>query len=59
MPRTIDQLKKQYFKELKEKKGMMGPRRMGPRPKGKPKQMGKTIKRMLSYIGKYKYLFTI
>ena len=57
MARTIEQLKKRYFSELKEKRGMMGGRRGGPRPKGKPKNLGSTIKRMLSYIGNYKYLF--
>ena len=38
---------------------MMGPRRGGPRPKGMPKQLGKTVKRMLSYVGRYKYLFIV
>ena len=59
MARTIEQLKKRYFSELKEKRGMMGGRRGGPRPKGKPKNLGSTIKRMLSYIGNYKYLFIL
>ncbi len=27
----------------------------GPRAKGKPKELGKTIKRLLSYVGKYKF----
>ena len=59
MSRSIEQLKKQYFSEVKVKKGMMGGRRGGPRPHGKPKNLGSTIKRMLSYIGKYKYLFIL
>lgn len=59
MARSIERLKAQYFSETKQRKGMMGPRRGGPRPKGKPKQLGKTIQRMLSYVGAYKYLFIV
>lgn len=59
MARSIERLKAQYFSETRTQKGMMGPRRGGPRPKGMPKQLGKTVKRMLSYVGRYKYLFIV
>ena len=57
MARTLEQLQKQYTADVKD------PKRMGPGPgpgrgpavraKGKPKNMGKTVKRLLSYVGRY------
>ena len=56
MARTLEQLQKQYNsvshgQSLRGGPGRGGP---GPRAKGKPKEMGKTIKRLLTYVGKYK-----
>ena len=61
--RTLDELQKQYGGRISDSKkaGMMrgpGPRRgpggPGMRAKGKPKNTKETIKRLLSYIAKYK-----
>ncbi len=63
MARTLEQLRKQYSSSAKDPRGGMGPGpgRGGPGrgpggrgPGGKPKNMKKTIGRLLSYIGKYK-----
>ena len=59
MARRLEELKKQYARMAQPQKGGPG---MGPRgghnnrnPKGgKPKNMGATIKRMLSYVSPYK-----
>lgn len=69
MARTIEELKACYNSSAKDdKKGPMGNGPMGrgpgggkgPRgvamPGGKPKNMGKTIGRIFSYMGNYKYL---
>ena len=55
MARNLEELKKQYNSTSH---GMSlrggGPGRgHGPRGKGKPKNVGKTVKRILSYVGKY------
>jgi len=54
MARTLEQLQKQYIAAAKDQK-RMGPPGRGPavRAKGKPKNMGKTVGRLLSYVGKY------
>ena len=56
MARTLEQLKKQYnsVSHGQSLRGGPGGRGPGPRAKGKPKNMGATIKRLLSYVGKYK-----
>ena len=56
MARSLEELRKRYNSASH---GMSlrggGPGRgPGPRGKGKPKEMGKTVKRLLSYVGKYK-----
>ena len=56
MARTLEQLKKQYNsvshgESLRGGPGRGGP---GPRAKGKPKNTAKTVKRLFSYVGKYK-----
>ena len=62
--RTLDELQKQYGGRISDSKkgGMMrgpGPRRghggPGVRAKGKPKNTKQTIKRLLSYISKFKF----
>jgi len=59
MARKLEELKKQYARMTAPQRGGpgMGPRR-GPGAargmKGKPKKMGATIKRMLSYVAPYK-----
>ena len=60
--RTLEELQKQYGGQSSDpKKGMMrghGPRRgggPGVRAKGKPKDTKATVKRLLSYISKYKF----
>ena len=58
MRRTLEDLQKQYNKGGNKNlnhRQMGGPgRRGGPRATGKPKNMGATIKRLLSYVAKYK-----
>ncbi len=56
MARNIEQLKKQYNSISHGESlrgGPGGPR--GRRASGKPKNMGATIKRLLSYVGRYKF----
>ena len=58
MARNLEQLKAQYNSvshgtSLRGGPGRGGPG-PGPRAKGKPKNVGKTIARLLSYVGKYK-----
>ncbi len=55
MARTLEQLQKQYntVSHGMSLRGM-GPRGGGRGAKGKPKNLGGTIKRLLSYVGKYK-----
>ena len=68
MARTLEQLQKQYNSSSKHEKNdqMRGPRPggpgRGPGPRGmggKPKNMKKTIGRLLSYVGKYKVLLVV
>ena len=57
MARTIEQLRKQYNSVSHGESLRGGPGRgrgPGPRAKGKPKNIGKTVSRLLSYVGKYK-----
>lgn len=56
MARTLEQLKKQYnsVSHGMSLRGGGPGRGPGPRAKGKPKNMGKTVARLLSYVGKYK-----
>ena len=65
MARSIEQLQKQYNSRASAgpQRGMgRGPgpgRRGGPRASGKPKQLGAAVKRLLSYVGNYKWLFVV
>ena len=52
MARNLEELKKQY-NSVSHGMSLRG-RGAGSRVKGKPKDMGNTIKRILSYVGKYK-----
>ena len=57
--RTLEALQKQYARAVSDKRGRgpgHGPRRGGPgmRASGKPKNTAATVKRLLSYVGKYK-----
>ena len=56
MARNIEELKKQYnsVSHGMSLRGGGPGRGRGPRGKGKPKNMGKTVSRILSYVGKYK-----
>ncbi len=64
MARNLDELRLRYNSRGKDDKGrppMPGPMggpprgRGGPRMSGKPKELRKTVKRLLSYVGKYKF----
>lgn len=57
MARQLTELQKQY-NSASHGQSLRG---RGPagRAKGKPKNMGKTVKRILSYVGKYKYLLVL
>ena len=62
MARSLEELKKQYnsVSHGQSLRGGGPGRGPGPRGKGKPKNAGKTIKRLLSYVGKYKFrLFSV
>ena len=56
MARTLEQLRAQYNSVSHGHSLRGGPGRGGPGPKakGKPKNIGKTVKRLMSYVGKYK-----
>ena len=59
MARTIEELEKRYARSenMKSPRGSMGgPRRGpgGPRGSGKPKNVGATVKRLCSYLAKYR-----
>ncbi len=58
MARTLEQLQKQYNSGSKNEslRGGGPGRGPGPRAKGKPKNLKKTVGRLLSYVGKYKLL---
>jgi ATP-binding cassette subfamily B multidrug efflux pump len=58
--RTLESLQKQYAREVNDRKGGMGPGHgprggRGPHAHGKPKNTGATIKRLLKYLGAYKW----
>lgn len=56
MARSLSVLREQYNSVshgVSLRGGGMG-RGPGPRAKGKPKELGKTVKRLLSYVGEYK-----
>lgn len=65
MARTIEQLRAQYNSVASAQQGKrMGPgggpgRGRGPRATGKPKNLGATVKRLLGYVGNYKWLFLV
>ncbi len=63
MARKLEELQRQYHSSAKPMGGMGGgPRGGGPRgmgAKGKPKNMKKTVGRLLSYVGKYKALLFV
>jgi ATP-binding cassette subfamily B protein len=57
MARSLNELKKQYnsISHGQSLRGGGPGNRHGHKAKGKPKNMGKTISRLLSYVGKYKF----
>lgn len=56
MSRTLDELRERYNSVAQDKKGFgMGGGPRGRRMSGKPKNIGSTVKRILSYVGVYKY----
>jgi len=54
MARNIEELKKQY-NSVSHGESLRGGHPRGKRASGKPKNLGTTIKRLLSYVGKYKF----
>ena len=58
MARSLEELQKQYNSashgESLRGGGFGGGPRHGRHAKGKPKNLGKTVKRILEYVGKYK-----
>ena len=56
MARKLEELQKQYnsVSHGMSLRGGGPGRGHGPRGKGKPKNIGNTVKRLLSYVGKYK-----
>ena len=60
MARSLQELQKQYSSSAKPGKMGGGPRGRGPQGMGgKPKDMKKTVARLLSYVGKYKALLFV
>ena len=56
MARTLEELRERYNSVAQDKKGFgMGGGPRGRRMSGKPKNLRATVKRILSYVGKYKY----
>lgn len=57
MARSLDELKKQYNSVSHGESLRGGPGHRPPRSNGKakPKNVGKTVSRLLSYVGKYKF----
>ncbi len=58
MARSLEQLQKQYNHVSYGESFRGGPRGGGPRGRrasGKPKNLGDTVRRLLSYVGKYKF----
>ncbi len=58
MARTLEQLQTQYNRVSHGESLRGGPRGPGPRAKGKPKNLGATVRRLLSYVGRYKLRLT-
>ena len=62
MARSLQELQKQYKHSASPEKGGHGPRpggRGGVRMKGKPKNAKQTVKRLLGYVGKYKWRLVV
>jgi len=62
MARTLEELKKQYNRAATDPKRGPGPGPRGPRGMGmggKPKNARDTIRRIVGYIGRYKYLLIL
>lgn len=61
MARNLEQLKKQYnsVSHGESLRGGPGGPMRGRRGKGKPKNLGATVKRLLSYVGKHKFKLII
>ncbi len=65
MARKLEELQKQYHSSSKPGMQMGGPRGGGPRGghgpggKGKPKNLKKTVGRLLAYVGKYRALLFV
>ncbi len=60
MARTLKELRRQYNSVSHGESLRGGPGRGGPRrASGKPKELGNTVKRLLSYVGKYKGRLTL
>ena len=57
MARTIEQLKQQYNSKShgESLRGGPGGPRGAARAKGKPKNLGATVKRLMAYVGRYKF----
>lgn len=58
MARNLEKLQKQYT-SVSHGTSLRGRGPHGSRAKGKPKNVGKTISRLLSYVGKYKFLLVL
>lgn len=65
MARALEELQKRYNSRSRDAQGrsmagQMGPRgRGGPRMTGKPKELKRTVGRLLSYVGRYKFRLII
>ncbi|MBQ1211706.1 MAG: ABC transporter ATP-binding protein [Clostridia bacterium] len=62
MARSLQELQKQYKHSASPDKGGHGPRpggRGGVHMKGKPKNAKQTVKRLLGYVGKYKWRLVV
>ncbi len=62
MARNLQELQKRYHSISHGESLRGGPGRGGPRGKrasGKPKNLGATVKRLLSYVGKYKFRLSL
>lgn len=63
--RKLEELQKQYARKVTEKRGGMMPgpgpagRRGGPKPSGKPKNLGATVKRIWGYVSKEKHFLLL
>ena len=61
MARNIEQLKRQYNSKShgESLRGGPGGPRGAARAKGKPKNLGATVKRLMAYVGRYKFRLTL